>query len=125
MEKYKIIRNSADNCYQYDFTLQNGINIKVDFISETKVNGRTDKHLRNMEVYDSDRNNITDYVVSAFQLRGDALHFETNRTAAGISGMSHLDVHQLINWCKSLPEEELETARQELRARQRLRNLAG
>lgn len=122
MESYKIIRNSADKCYQYDFTLQNGINIKVDFVSETRANGRTDKHLRNMEVYDSDRNNITDYVVSAYQLRAGAMRFEPSPSAE-LSAMSHADVHQLINWCKALPEEELESARLQL-LNQRRRNLA-
>ena len=96
MENYKIIRNGDGLRWKYDFTLKNGLNLLVNFESQHATEHGAPTRV---EVYDRDRNNITEQIVSAFMAE------------KRLSALKHQDeVHQLISYCKSLEKEEIRSA---------------
>ena len=106
MERYTIIHNVEQQSRKYDFTFHNGVNVRVDFHAAPTLTGDASQ-ASGLEIYDRDRNNITDFVVR------NAKQTQRQRNRSHAAPLSSQDVHQLINFCKTLAKDDLHRARTE------------
>jgi|GEM_PF-5570018 len=93
MENYKIIRNGDERQFKYDFTLKNGLNLLVKFRADHATEQGFPTHV---EVFDHERNNVTDEVLQSFLSKHQRDHI-----------LNQDDVHQFIAHCQKIQKEQI------------------
>jgi len=106
MESYRIIRDPQDQRCRYDFTFGNGVNVQVQFellpndsTGQPAAGGATE-----LAVYDSNRDNITEWVLKQFrECQSGAAELALHRSAVPVQ--SH-EVENLIHFIRGLKKPE-------------------